>query len=545
MLLDRAICGVTLWLSLCAGASGQAWSEPIRVGDELIYPEGALIPRSLTPVEQAFTSQFPRWDFTRSTPPPTGPVHCVAEYEPMAGLLIAWEGYTTILRQMTQEITTTGDADVYIVVDSTSEQTSVYNTLNSYGVNMSRVHFVVRRTDTVWIRDYGPRYIYEGDCRAIVDHTYNRPRPNDDALNGYFGPWMGHEVYEIPLVHGGGNYHLNALNSSHASRLIANENPNLSDQQIIDYWMDFQNVLTTLWTPYPSNIDSTQHIDMWMQILGDQNIIISDWPYNSGSAQDQICDNAASHFSSLGWTVTRVPARSLSWTHYTYTNMVVCNDLVLLPLYTNSSMIQHNSQALAAVQSAVPGKTVVQINCEDIVHSAGVMHCIVMHLPEPMNGANPSVYLREPNGGNSYNPGDNVEIRWISDDDVQVTSIDILLSTNGGFSFDQTIASGTADDGSFTWTVPDVYTTQGRLRLVAHDADGNTGSDDGEGDFSINGSQPDCPGDLDGDLDVDQADLGILLAAYGNDAGGDIDGDGDTDQADLGALLGNYGADCT
>ncbi|MFG0252462.1 MAG: CRTAC1 family protein [Phycisphaerales bacterium JB038] len=52
------------------------------------------------------------------------------------------------------------------------------------------------------------------------------------------------------------------------------------------------------------------------------------------------------------------------------------------------------------------------------------------------------------------------------------------------------------------------------------------------------------PGDLNGDGCVDQADLGILLAAYNTDDGGDLDGDGDTDQADLGILLGNYNAGC-
>jgi hypothetical protein len=52
---------------------------------------------------------------------------------------------------------------------------------------------------------------------------------------------------------------------------------------------------------------------------------------------------------------------------------------------------------------------------------------------------------------------------------------------------------------------------------------------------------PDCLGDLDGDGDTDQADLGVLLASYGVDAGGDLDGDGDTDQADLGVLLGDWG----
>ncbi len=49
------------------------------------------------------------------------------------------------------------------------------------------------------------------------------------------------------------------------------------------------------------------------------------------------------------------------------------------------------------------------------------------------------------------------------------------------------------------------------------------------------------PGDIDGDGDVDQSDLGLLLVAYGISDGGDIDGDGDTDQADLSILLSNYG----
>ena len=54
-----------------------------------------------------------------------------------------------------------------------------------------------------------------------------------------------------------------------------------------------------------------------------------------------------------------------------------------------------------------------------------------------------------------------------------------------------------------------------------------------------------CPADLDENGEVDQADLGILLASYGMNAGGDLDGDGDTDQADLGQLLADYGTDCS
>jgi hypothetical protein len=52
-----------------------------------------------------------------------------------------------------------------------------------------------------------------------------------------------------------------------------------------------------------------------------------------------------------------------------------------------------------------------------------------------------------------------------------------------------------------------------------------------------------CAGDLDGDGDTDQSDLGILLADWGctSDCPGDLDGDDDTDQSDLGILLADWG----
>ena len=76
------------------------------------------------------------------------------------------------------------------------------------------------------------------------------------------------------------------------------------------------------------------------------------------------------------------------------------------------------------------------------------------------------------------------------------------------------------------------------------------------GDFELAGgfwaggaAEPFCFGDLDGDLDIDLADLAQLLANYGETSGmtyydGDLDGDGDVDLSDLAALLGVYGTTC-
>ena len=63
-------------------------------------------------------------------------------------------------------------------------------------------------------------------------------------------------------------------------------------------------------------------------------------------------------------------------------------------------------------------------------------------------------------------------------------------------------------------------------------------------DMNENGipDECECPGDFDGDWDVDTADLLFLLGAWGT-PDGDVDFDGDTDTADLLALLGAWG-DC-
>lgn len=463
-------------------------SSPLLGQQRPTYPEGAPVPRSMTPAEAAWVAQNPLGGrLALATPPPSGDVHCAAEYEPMDGIFIAWEGsssWTTILSKMAAEITTIGDANVYCVVDSSNEANSASTKIASYGANMARVEFLVDTTDSIWMRDYGPRYIYQGDVRAIVDHTYNRPRPQDNLFPTFAASYFGHTRYEHALSHGGGNFHLDALGGGYLTRLINNENPSYSEGEIAQIFKDYQNLDITLFTPFPTSVDSTQHLDMWMQVYDDDKVMISDWPAQSGSTQDDICDDAALEMAAKGFTVTRVPARTNFGTHYTYTNVVMCNDLVLIPMYTNGTIQQYNSQALAAWQAALPGKTIVQIDAQSIVTAAGVLHCIVMHQPAHRGGVNPTAYLSNPNGGEILHPGDQIDVSWLSDDDVAATGAALELSTDGGSTWSN-VATGLSATGTHTWTVPSVRVPDARMRVTVNDASANTGSDDSNIPFAI------------------------------------------------------------
>ncbi len=321
--------------------------------------------------------------------PPSGPARAQAEYESNEGLLIRWGSFNALLTEMTVAITT-GDrsARVYVVVTGTSQQASASATLAGAGADLSRVGFVTQACNpstacSVWMRDYGPRFIDDDGRLGIVDHVYNRPtRTVDDAFPGVAASVRNEPKYDIPLVHGGGNFHLFRGREAFMTRLIANENPALSEQQIRDAYLQYQGLDVTLTDPFPTSYDSTQHIDMWMLPLADDTVLIGEYAAGEGGGVPKtVTDATASLMQSRGYTVLRTPGWRAGGAHYTYTNAVLLNDLALICRFGGSYAAQ-DAQALATFQSALPQRTVVPVDCSGIIGSAGAIHCIVMHVPD-------------------------------------------------------------------------------------------------------------------------------------------------------------------
>lgn len=555
----RSAAAAIALLSISAAAPTMADLPPLD------GPSVAL-PRHATAAEAAWEAQWPRIADRGPGTSPSGPVLCPGEYATNEGVILSYHptystAVLTIVRQMAVSITTTGQAKAYVVFSSTGARDAALPGFQTAGADMTRVVPIVSSLNSIWMRDYGPRYIYEGGqtpggtgaVRAIIDHTYNRPtRTTDNSFPIVFGNFRKHAVYTLPLIHGGGNYHLDSVGRSHATRLIVNENPTLTEAQIVNLWQQYQNVNTTLYQPFPVSVDATQHIDMWTQVLADDKVMISEWTANRGTTQDTICENAAtSVFPGLGYQIFRVPARSVGGVHYTYTNVVMCNDVVLIPSYTNATVSPLNAAALAAYQAALPGKTIVPIDCQAIVGLAGVMHCICMHMPEHKgvrdaigNGAAPTVLLRTPQGGPSvtYTPSQLMDIRWISDDDIAVTNVDLQLSFDSGASWPVTILAAGADDGQQTYLLPNFFSCTTRVRVVARDADGRTAAAMSTADFTIAGT---CRADINNSQNLTVQDIFEYLAAYFAQAPlADINDSGEVTVQDLFEFLAAYFTGC-
>jgi len=371
-------------LPLIAGVacSAPAWAEQ----------EEVPLPRHMTTEERA------RWTPPLPVPlraPPPSPVRAVAEYEPNAGILMRWTATSSLLPLQTEMITkvTTLDsrAKVFLVVASSTQQASATTALSNAGADLARVQFIIAASDSIWMRDYGPRYVVDETGQlAIIDHTYNRPRPNDNLIPTALSNAWNQPRYEIGLLHGGGNYHLFDDRVAFLTNLIfdpSEGNPSLSLADVQARYLDYQGNLVEVTAALPQSLDATRHIDMWMLPASRDSVIISEYsPSLLGGVPAQVTNDMATTLAGRGYTVFRTPGFQCSGAHCTYANAVILNDLVLTCRFTPASnpnqYAAQNAQAVSVFQQAFPGRTIDTVDCTNIIALAGAIHCIVMHVPE-------------------------------------------------------------------------------------------------------------------------------------------------------------------
>jgi hypothetical protein len=187
-------------------------------------------------------------------------------------------------------------------------------------------------------------------------------------------------------------------------------------------------------------------------------------------------------------------------------------------------------------------------NSNDVVFFFAPGYFSIRHDPR-MGLTPPTVALSSPTAGQTYAGGTTVPIAWSANATHGLRSFDIQASTDGGRTWHLVVRELPATATSFAWRlpastgIPDV-----RVRVIARDQRFQNSAAD-SGVFAITPSDGTVPGDVDGDGDVDLADLSMLLTAFGSctgdpdyNAGADFNNSGCVDLSDLAVLLANFGS---
>tara|TARA_Y100000758_G_scaffold188180_1_gene134080 strand:- start:331 stop:1677 length:1347 start_codon:yes stop_codon:yes gene_type:complete len=326
------------------------------------------------------------------TDPPDSIIYAPAEFDTVAGILFAWEAYSTLLTDLIKEVAE--DDTAWVIVDNSTEQNSVYSTLTNANVNMDHVVFEVVPTNSVWIRDYGPWWIYEpGDKRGIIDLTYNRPRPQDDSFPELFAESFGVNYYGLDLVEAGGNMLLDGKGAVIVSDVIFDASqgfdPNLTEDQLSQYFLDYYGVHKVIIAPHLIN-DGTGHIDMFVKIINDSTIIVGEYENQSAGypGNYDLCNQVANQLTNetngdgRPFNIIRMPMPPYSnGITYTYVNSLLVNNKVLVPIYGFTDSFANDTDVLSQYEEIIPGSEAIGFDCNQIIPANGAIHCIAMKVP--------------------------------------------------------------------------------------------------------------------------------------------------------------------
>lgn len=357
------------------------------------------LPHVLTNWEQVNYPDYPQVSNSRGiTTPPASPVRAMAEWEEVDYLTLSWTdnatwGYHDILTEIVRHA-----KDHVSIINICEDTADIKQTLQNNGVALDNQVFLESSLNSIWIRDFGQWNLYTNDVDSLLllDFIYNRNRPSDNEVPVLVADHLGLPLYEMTqapndMVHTGGNFMVDGLGTGFSSELVLDENYNgnynITDKTeaeidtLMKEWMALDRYIKMEELPY----DEIHHIDMHMKLLDEETLLVGEYPQGVADGPQieanlqYVLDNFDSPFGTP-YDVVRVTMPPDQYGDYpdnngyyrTYTNMVILNDLILVPTYEE----EYDTTALRKIRQWMPGYEVVGINSNDIIPASGAIHCI-------------------------------------------------------------------------------------------------------------------------------------------------------------------------
>ena len=303
------------------------------------------------------------------TDPPEGDIRNVAEYDQMNGVLVRYPFGIPVelIREMAEDISVT------TIVANSSQQQTVTTIYQNNNVNLDNCDFLFAQTDSYWVRDYGPWFVFDGDNQpGIVNFPYNRPRPFDNDIPIRVSEFLDIELFGMNLISTGGNYMCSGMGIAASTDLVWEENPTLTHDEVADYVNDYLG--NSIYHVNEDPLDEyIKHIDCWSKFLSPGKILVGQVPETDYRYQD--FEDAANYFasqtSSYGkpYEVYRVFTPG-NYPYTPYTNSLILNNKVFVPL-TGS---QWDDEAIESYEIAMPGYEIIGVDY-DGWQNTDALHC--------------------------------------------------------------------------------------------------------------------------------------------------------------------------
>jgi agmatine deiminase len=312
------------------------------------------------------------------TPPPSGPVTALAEWEDSDGVLLAWPNASVASAYAAR-------GPVYLIADSEGDRDWWQEWLAKEKIaNAQSFQTFVIPSDSIWVRDYGPWPVLDSNgTYSFVDVTYFPEwRPKDDAFVRRLGDLLGVPVYQLGIAIEGGNFYLNSSSSAFSSTSVHHQNKGRTPEEIAQRMREVMGIFGKYHRfKIGGSEETVQHIDMYLKPLSPDTFVVADFPEGSRYRDEAnaVAETLAGMRSGYG-TATRVirmpmvakgNGTNASEEHYRgYINSFISNRAIFVPMYGGPE----DDRAKEIYSQAMPGYEVVGVDAASTWWTDAV-HC--------------------------------------------------------------------------------------------------------------------------------------------------------------------------
>ncbi len=292
--------------------------------------------------------------------------------------------------------------------DQAAEQFARFFSLLKQSVPVRDTSKLGLATNDSWIRDYGPLFVTDRNGHiACHDFVFNcwgdkyQPYDDDNRVATRIAEHLGLPLWKHSMVLEGGSIEVNGSGTVMTTRqclLNPNRNPDLTASQIEEHLHNALGTRHVIWLPGGIRGDDTDgHIDDIARFVDPQTVVAvrtNDTNHPDHDTLDQNWRALETAVDQDGQRLTLLPLPMPDPVFHdfpgddtepagrrqlpaSYANFLIVNRAVYVPVFGQTQ----DDRALAVLDAAMPGHTVVPVRSEYLVVGLGALHCLTMQQP--------------------------------------------------------------------------------------------------------------------------------------------------------------------
>lgn len=339
----------------------------------------------------------------------TVPYRLPAEWETQSGVLLTWPHAKTDWASRLDTVepvfaaigaTIARHESLLVVCQDAEHRARVIAELTRAGADLDRVQIGIAPADDTWARDHGPITVVADGQPLLLDFVFNGwggkfPASQDNLLTrnlaaqGRFGTVP---VCEVDLVLEGGSIESDGIGTVMTTRqclLTPTRNPGLSETEIEQRLLEHLGATRVLWLSHGQleGDDTDGHIDTLARFCDPSTIayVTCEDPADPQHAELAKLSEELGRLRTLAGEPYRLIPLPLPAAVFdegsrlpaTHANFLVINGAILVPVYEDPN----DAVALERLGNAFPDRTVIGIDCRELIRQGGSLHCLTMHFP--------------------------------------------------------------------------------------------------------------------------------------------------------------------